>query len=417
MASRCRRPAVIVKGWPRLSETFIAQEIRALERLGLEILIVSLRRPQDPAVHDVHRETRAEVLYLPEYLREEPLRVLRALVRCLRLSGFRQALGLWLRDVLRDPTASRGRRFGQALVLAAELPADRDWLHVHYLHTPASVGRYAAVLRGLPFSLSAHAKDIWTTPEWEKREKLRACAFAVTCTAAGLAHLAALAPRGRVFLAYHGIDLERFPRPERIHRRDGSDPEAPVVVACVARAVPKKGLDVLLDALASLPADLHWRFVHIGGGSELPLLQARARRLGIANRIEWRGPQNSRSVLRLLRMADLFCLPARVAADGDRDGLPNVLLEALSQELAVVTTPVGAIPELVEDGLTGRLVPAEDPERLARALDALARAPAERQRLAEAGRLRVAHDFRCETGIARLAHAFGLVAETGEPVA
>lgn len=402
------RLAVVVKGYPRLSETFVAQEILALERLGLDILIVSLRRPTDPTVHDLHRAIRASVLHLPEYLHDEPLRVLRGLLRSLRLPGFRRALATWLRDLLRDPTANRGRRFGQALVLAAELPADRDWLHVHYLHTPASVGRYAAMLRRLPYSLSAHAKDIWTTPAWEQREKLADCAFAVTCTAANLRHLAALAPPGRVELVHHGIDLSRFPDPRRPHRRDGSDPDDPVVVASVARAVPKKGLDLLLRALAVLPADLHWRFAHIGGGDGLPRLGALAEELGIGRRVEWRGPADSARVLALLREADLFCLPARVAPDGDRDGLPNVLLEALSQRLAVVATPVGAIGELIEDGRTGLLVPPEDPDALAAAIADLAQDPERRRELGDAGRARVERDFRFADNIGRLAAKFGL---------
>ena len=167
------RVAFVLKGYPRLSETFIAQEIAALEKRGLEILIVSLRRPTDGALHAVHREIKAEVLYLPEYLLLEPVRLLRAAFRAGK--NLSKTLKVWLKDLARDPTPNRIRRFGQALVLAAEAPRDVAWLHAHFLHTPASVARYAAMLLGLPWSGSAHAKDIWTTPEWEKREKLAAC--------------------------------------------------------------------------------------------------------------------------------------------------------------------------------------------------------------------------------------------------
>ena len=105
---------------------------------------------------------------------QEPLRVLRAWWRQRRRPGYRAARSAWSRDLRRDPTANRGRRFGQALVLADELPAGTARLHAHFLHTPASVARYAALIRGLGWSCSAHAKDIWTTPDWEKREKLAA---------------------------------------------------------------------------------------------------------------------------------------------------------------------------------------------------------------------------------------------------
>ena len=189
------RVAFVLKGYPRLSEAFIAQEIAALERRGLDILIVSLRRPTEDRLHPVHREIRAAVHYLPEYLYREPLRVMRAWLTVRKSPAYAAARAQWLRDLARDPTPNRIRRFGQALVLAAELPCDVGRLHAHFLHTPASVARYAAILRELPWSGSAHAKDIWTTPEWEKREKLAACDWLVTCTRANHAHLAALAPR------------------------------------------------------------------------------------------------------------------------------------------------------------------------------------------------------------------------------
>ncbi|HEX9431647.1 MAG TPA: hypothetical protein VF936_02555, partial [Burkholderiales bacterium] len=138
------RVAFVLKGYPRLSEAFIAQEIAALERRGLDILIVSLRRPTDDRVHPVHREIRAAVHYLPEYLWRQPLRVLRAWWAVRKLPTYAEARTQWLRDLRRDPTPNRVRRFGQALVLAAELPGDVQRLHAHFLHTPASVTRYAA---------------------------------------------------------------------------------------------------------------------------------------------------------------------------------------------------------------------------------------------------------------------------------
>src|SRR5207247_4476726 len=175
------------------------------------------------------------VLYLPEYLYREPLRVLRAWWKLRSWPAYREARAQWLRDLRRDPTPNRIRRFGQALVLAAELPADILRLHAHFLHTPASVTRYCATLRALPWSGSAHAKDIWTTPEWEKREKLADCEWLVTCTRANRDHLAALAPAGRVELVYHGVDLARFP-PHRVVRgaSGGSDPRHPGVMLSVA---------------------------------------------------------------------------------------------------------------------------------------------------------------------------------------
>jgi glycosyltransferase involved in cell wall biosynthesis len=400
--------AFVLKGYPRLSETFIAQEILALERRGLDIVIVSLRHPTDKHIHPIHREIRAAVLYLPEYLYREPLRVLRGWRAARRLPGYAAARAIWLRDLRRDPTANRVRRFGQALVLAHELAPAVAQLHAHFLHTPASVARYAALLRGLPWTASAHAKDIWTTADWEKREKLADCRWLVTCTATGAAHLAALAPRGRVALLYHGLDFTRFPPPPP--RAESSV----VRILSVGRAVAKKGYDDLLAALALLPRELDWRFTHVGGGFLLDALRRAAERHGIADRIEWRGAQPQEAVLAAYREADLFVLASRIAADGDRDGLPNVLMEAQSQRVACVATATPGIRELIEDGDTGLLAAPDAPPDLAGAIARLIRDPALRQRLAAAGEQRVRARFAMQDGIAELAQK--LAPEAGAAV-
>jgi glycosyltransferase involved in cell wall biosynthesis len=405
LAPNLGRVAFVLKGYPRLSETFIAQEIAALERRGLGILIVSLRHPTDTRRHAVHDEIRASILYLPEYLLVEPFRVVRAWLRLRRNSRYKKARDTWLRDLLRDPTPNRMRRFGQALVLADELPEDVRHLHAHFLHTPASVTRYAAMLKGLAWTGSAHAKDIWTTPEWEKREKLASCEWLVTCTAANHAHLSALAPPGRVELVYHGLDFSRFPAVEKNAAGDGKNP---VVILSVGRLVEKKGTDVLLEALARLPAELHWTLVHAGGGPLKEKLERQAQALGISARISWRGARTQTELLADYRAADLFALASRVARDGDRDGLPNVLAEAQSQALACVATRVSGIPELIEDGVTGLLVAPESAEELARALAALIADPARRAALGAAGRQRVQAHFGLDANIGRLARKFGL---------
>jgi len=398
---------LVVKGYPRLSETFIAQEIHGLEQRGSDLRIISLRRPTDGALHPVHREIRAPVHYLPEYLRDAPSRVTSGWRRAKRLPGYAAARSAFLADLRRDPTPNRMRRFGQACVLAAELPADVTHLHAHFLHTPASVARYGALMRGLPLSLSAHAKDVWITPAWDLATKLRDAAWVTACNAAAAARLRRICSDAPVDLLYHGLDLRRFPpfdapRPARA----GRDPTEPLRILSVARAVEKKGLDTLLDALALLPAHLSWRLTHIGGGERLMKLQRRARRLGVAGRIDWRGAQPQEAGLHALREADLFVLPSRVARNGDRDGLPNVLMEAQSQRLAVVATRVAGIPELVRDGETGLLVRPGDAPGLARAIARLARDPAERTRLGDAGHARLRAGFDSDAWLDRLAARF-----------
>jgi len=407
--------AFVLKGYPRLSETFIAQEILGLERRGFDIRIVSLRRPTDGKRHPVHAEIRAPVAYLPEYLYREPLRVLRAWWAVRRRPGYRAVRDLWLRDWRRDPTPNRGRRFGQALVLAHELQADIVALHAHFLHTPASVARYAARLAGLPFGISAHAKDIWTIPDWEAREKLADCRFAVACSRVAAERLAGLAPdgngRGTVSLVYHGLDLGRFPPLPRAEAAlDGSDPTRPVRLVSVGRAVAKKGYEDLLEALARLPKGLSWHFTHIGGGALTKRLRKRARALGLEGRIAWRGAQAQAAVLAALREADLFVLASRVTGDGDRDGLPNVLMEAGSQGLAVLATRVSAIPELIEDGVSGVLADEGDVAGLAAALARLIGDPAARRRHGVALQRRIAAEFDHEVWLDRLAGRFDAAA-------
>lgn len=400
-----RRPvAVVVKGYPRLSETFIAQEILALERRGVEIVIVSLRRPTDRFTHPIHAEIRSPVHYLPEYLHEAPGRVLRAWGTARQLPGHARARSMWLADLARDRTRNRVRRFGQALVLAAEL-GEVEAIHAHFLHTPASVARYASAMLGIGWSFSAHAKDVWTTPEWEKREKLADARFGVTCTRAGLDHLTALAPSpDTVELVYHGLDRGRFPAIARERPpRDGCDPSDPVRILSVGRLVEKKGFDDLLRALATLAPALAWRLDVVGGGALEARLRHQAAALGIDERVSWHGSLPHDRVVEHFAGADLFVLASRIAADGDRDGLPNVLMEAQLLGAACVATRVSGTPELIEHKVNGLLVPPRDPATLAGALERAIVNPSLRGRLAEAGRRVVTRRFSFEEGVAKIA--------------
>lgn len=397
------RLAVVVKGWPRLSETFIAQELVALEKSGIAFEIWSLRHPTDTKTHPLHDVLRAPVHYLPEYLKDEPRRVWQGYLHARSLPGFRAAWHIFRRDYARDRTPNRARRFGQACVLARELPSHAAGLYAHFLHTPASVARYTAILRGVPWSFSAHAKDIWTSPDWELREKLSSesfgASFGATCTAFGAEHLRALSDRPeRVDLVYHGLDLNRFPAPPP---RNADRSEGPFRLVSVGRLVEKKGFDRLISALAMLPEHFDWHWTHIGGGELKAQLQAQASAQGLDKRITWRGSCDQPEVIEAMRAADLFVLPSRIAADGDRDGLPNVLMEAASQRLPILSTPVSAIPEFIENGVHGVLVE-DTPEALANAITSFAELPDRGAALADAAFERLQHEFQMQPGIDRL---------------
>ena len=389
--------AIVLKGYPRLSETFIAQEILALEA-HFDITIYSLRRPTDRQTHPVHQEIKANIVYLPEYLYQQPLRLIKSVFQVAGAALQSGVLSQWWRDFRRDPSANRIRRLGQAFVLAAELPEHIKKMYVHFAHTPASVTRYACMIRSLPWACSAHAKDIWTSPEWELQEKLADCQWLTTCTAANQIYLSNLADTpNKVKLNYHGLDLNRFSGQPRFSQNNGHSDETgesqnePVHILSVGRAVAKKGYTHLLDALAQLPRTLNWRFFHIGGGPLLNDLKQKAQSLGIESRIEWLGPLPQQAVLDYYQSSDFFVLNCLIEENGDRDGLPNVLVEAQSQGLAVLSTRISGIPELVKENVNGLLVDPEDTPSLTQKLHLLINQPNERQRLGQAG-YRIVHD-------------------------
>lgn len=395
--------AVVVKGWPRLSETFIAQELVALEEAGHRFDIWSLRFPTDTKTHPLHDRLKARVRYLPEYLWQEPDRVWIARQRAQIMPGYKAAYDIWRADLRRDPSLNRIRRFGQACVLATELPAATRGLYAHFLHTPSSVARYAAIIRDLPWSFSAHAKDIWTSPEWELREKLdpaqAGATFGATCTAFGAAHLRELsADPGRIDLVYHGLDLTRFPAPPDRAIRQANET---FHMLSVGRLVEKKGFDRLIAALAQLPDTLTWHWTHIGGGTLKEALAQQAQDAGVAQNITWRGACDQPEVIAAMRAADLFVLPSRVAQDGDRDGLPNVLMEAASQKLPILSTPVSAIPEFIDTGVHGVLVK-DDPDELAHAMTQLAMDAQTTAAMADAAYDRLTRAFLMQPGITQL---------------
>jgi len=400
------RIAVVVKGYPRLSETFIAQEMLGLERRGIELLIVALRKPYDPYIHELHRQISAEILYLPEYVKDDPARVARAKSWARKQPTYEAARKLFDADFKNQPTADRRRRWAQGCVFAHELPQDVSWIYTHYLHTPCSAARYAAHLSGRKWSFSAHAKDIWTSPDWDLKTKINDADWGVTCTRVNVEHLGALADDpGKVELLYHGLDFSGFPEPAAADPMRAGNAD-PVRLVSVGRAVEKKGYDDLLQALASLPRDLNWHFTHIGGGELSEALKTMAEAQGLADRINWRGAQPREEVIATCRQSDLFILPSKLAKSGDRDGLPNVLMEAQSMGLCCLSTRVSAIPELILEDETGVLVDPGAPEQLAKALETLVRNPRLRRDLGLAAAKRVRAEFSTDPGLDRLAAKF-----------
>ena len=209
-------------------------------------------------------------------------------------------------------------------------------------------------------------------------------------------------------LVYHGLDLSRFPSPPE---RDWRTASSPLHLMSVGRLVEKKGFDRLIAALALLPAGLDWHWTHIGGGGLGDLLEGIAEDHGIGHRITWRGACDQPEVISTMRDADIFVLPSRIAEDGDRDGLPNVLMEAASQRLPILSTPVSAIPEFIETSVHGVLSD-DAPDSLAQAIIDMASDPVACTRMAEAALERLRRHFRMEPGIARLSARLSTMCDT-----
>ena len=374
--------AIVVKGFPRLSETFIARELEALERRGLRFSLHALRNPgKDAAL--TRYSVQAECSYLPEYLHDAPFTVLKAFVSALSLPGFRDAWRQFMLDLGQDFTRARFRRFGQACVLATRLGAETRHIYCHFSHSPASVTRYAARLLKVGYSISAHAKDAWTDPEWDLRLKLDGATFVTTCNRSAFDRLKLIAPHCRLHLNHHGIEASLIVKQATCSSRAGNDPGNPVRILSVARAVEKKGLVHLLQALKQLPPDLHFRIEHFGDGPLLPSLKALARDSGLGEKVTFHGGKAHEDVIAAMDASDVLVFPADVASDGDRDGIPNVILEANARGLCVVACNAGGVSEAVLDGVTGALVPRADPDALAERLDEVIRNPDLRRRWAE----------------------------------
>lgn len=389
-------PAVmgmILKGYPRISETFISNEIRLLEEQGIVVHIFSMRHPRESFTHKSVQAIRAKVTYLPaEFWRSCHRFLIPQLMVFLRypagwLRGWRLAWSRFLRN--RNPLTFK--HFFQGIYLLHHGRAIRMvHLHAHFAHSPTSVAMFAAEISGLPFSFTAHAKDIYTSDRRQLAEKIGKAAFVVTCTDYNKRYLEELTGgRHPVHCVYHGIDLALF-----FAHRVMRTPAPPYTFLTIARLVEKKGIPEILAALAILTRKgFPFRYVLIGDGEDRAPLAALVHRLGLADRVTMTGTQTHEQVLRHFQEADCFVLGCKIAASGDRDGIPNVLAESMALGVPVVATAVSGIPELVHDEETGLLVDAANAEELAAALERMVVDGQLRERVIAAARRKVTEVF------------------------
>ncbi len=386
---------MILKGYPRISEAFISNEILLLEKLGFSIRIFSMRHPRESFTHESVNRIRAKADYLPHELRRFfhrlayhnfllALRIPRAYGRAMRMAFAR---------FLRSRKSATLKHLLQAGYLVHRFLPGRGvvHLHAHFAHSPSSVALFASVLSGLPFSFTAHAKDIYTANPEQLREKIGRARFVVTCTDYNRDYLEDLAVSEStpIYRVYHGIDMDLFTA-----NPGKSLPTEPYRILTVARLVPKKGLPTVYRALRELK-DRGMRFRHdlVGDGDDRDSILDLIRKQGLEKDCRWLGTLPHEKVLERYRQADLFVLGCEIAPNGDRDGIPNVLIEAMAMGVPAVATRVSALPELIRDGETGLLVPPRQANALADAMARLLTDADLRERMIPAAREFVQREF------------------------
>jgi len=400
---------MILKGYPRISETFISNEILLLEKRGFAIHLFSMRQPREDFTHASVHKIRARVDYLPETLLKPLPRLLyHNLILAFRQPGiYAAALKTAWRRFLRTHKLATIKHLLQAGYLAQRLlPASGvTHLHAHFAHSPTSVAMFTSQLTGLPFSFTAHAKDIYTSDPRQLREKIELSRFVVTCTEYNRRHLLKISDGHptQIHRIYHGIDIDLFSG----NFEQPPNPARPYRILTIARLTAKKGLPTVYKALKIL-ADNGVSFEHtlIGDGEDRDSILELIKKLELTSVTRWLGTCPHHIVLDHYRKADVFVLGCEVAANGDRDGIPNVLIESMAMGVPVVATNISAIPELVQDGKTGLLAPAGRPDKLAQAVQRLLTDAQLRNRLIAAAREYVKQHFNNQILVNDLAEVY-----------
>jgi len=406
--------AFLTSQFPEVHETFILREFCELKRKGVPFRIYSLKPCRDPIVHPEAASLAPQTAYLPFLLS------LRVVASCLDVAARRPArllrvLSILARHALSAPVASAKTLVALPKIIAFALDMEASGVvhvHAHWATVPATAALLVSVLTGLTFSFTAHAWDIYL-PNPLLAEKMNRARLVVTCTGYNARHLKAVRDfhgRTPVEVVRHGLNLAGFvPR--------GIDTRDPRSVLAVGRLVEQKGFEWLLRAIAALRSqgcDLDLTIA--GEGPDRGRLTALARSLGIADRVRLPGLLSQERLAGLYASARVFALPCVVAADGNRDGIPNVLIEAMATGLPVVASPVSGVPELAAHEETGLLARERDAHAIALEILRLVADTALWKRCSARGRERVegAYDVEKNVGeLVRLMRAQGVIpAET-----
>jgi len=378
--------AYIISQFPETNETFILREILALVQQGLPLSIFSLKRCKDTIIHAEAKPLMDRLtVYPPSLLSPELWKAFAgfALLRPLRFLGILITL---IVDNFRHPVYLLKSLYGLFISLYfARLIRDRGIAHVH-AHWATIPGISAWVISKVlrqPFSLTAHAWDIYLNPG-NLRRLMKAAQFVVTCTRSNRDYLVQTCGQnlsGKIHVIYHGLDTRQFQGRRRRRRRRIFS------ILGVGRMVPQKGFQYLIEACSILQERrIPFQCMLVGGGPEASRLKKLIERFQLEDQVYLVGPVDQRTIFALMQGADVFVVPSVIAPNGDRDGIPNVLLEAMAWGIPVIATAVSGIPEVVKHQQTGILIRGKDPQALAEALEDLYGHPRLARRLGQNGR-------------------------------
>lgn len=393
-----------IKMFPRLSETFILNEILELERNGVEVVIFSIKKPNEGRFHSQVADIKAKVFYLDdldtkkwqhwigaEWPQLSPVRsnIWQLLDETLESKDFRRMDWIWL----------------SAWAAAQSLKLGLSHLHAHFATLPSTMAYLVHRISGIPFTFTAHAKDIFVydTESHLLEEKAEAASAIVTVTNFNLRYLKEKLPgldHGKIRVVHNGINIEHF-------QFAGSPSREENLIIAVGRLVIKKGFNYLLEACSLLKErGVPFRCVIVGDGNEKENLHEQCRTLQLEEEVEFAGPMNLDEVASLMGKATIMCLPCVQAPDSNVDALPTVLLEALACGTPIISTKISGVPEIVTSGEDGLLVEPEDPGSLSREIERLLSSKQLQEKFAQKGRLKAAEKFDLHKNVRQLLQVF-----------
>ena len=409
--------AYIILRFPKRSEKFIEREVTAMAELLGSVLVFSLRKGE----FNFPRNPNVEIMYLKDQslwravrahgylLAHSPRRFIRTLWKYILLPYARVLKPKNSRE-RRKRTAKRTRLYLKSAIIASEIIKKKvPHIHAHYAHHPAQTAFRIANFTDRPFSFTAHAKDLFLAKPSKLRNLVKKSAFALTCTRDGERFLKSQCSskyEPKIHCLYHGLPLSRFfPLAEKQPKKDESA-KTPVILSA-GRFINKKGFDVLLLSLSLLKKrGLNFKCILAGDGRLVDEINGLVDSLGLRQEVEFPGFLPEEDLAELYRQASLFALACRISSDGNRDGIPNVILEAMASGLPVVSTAVGGVPEVVKHEENGFLIEPDAPEAFADALESLIKGNDLRKRMGEKGRQLVCQQFEIKNNSEKLLRLF-----------